>query len=827
MAYQPGTLEPKWQRAWQVANTFRTGTDTSKPKYYALDMFPYPSAAGLHVGHPLGYTATDIVSRYHRHLGHNVLHPMGWDAFGLPAEQHAIETGEHPAKLTYRNIDTFRRQLQRLGFSYDWEREVCTCDPDYYRWTQHIFTVLHNRGLAYQTETPVNWCPALKTVLANEEVVDGLSERGGHPVYRVPMRQWMLRITAYAERLLADLDGLDWPENIKEIQRNWIGKSVGARVRFPLAPNSLAATKGEPNFIEVFTTRPDTLYGVTYLVLAPEHPLVELLAVGAFREKVTQYREAASRKSDRERAEAAKNKTGENTGAYALHPLTGAQIPIYTSDYVMMNYGSGAIMAVPAHDERDHAFAKVFDLPIIQVVAPQSAQSGEVDVQNSAYTGDGAIINSPLINGLSVAVAKEKILATLEEKKLGERAITYKLRDWLFSRQRYWGEPIPVLKDAEGETLRVLRADELPLTLPEVDSYEPTGDGKSPLSAIRSWVERKDENGKTVFVETDTMPGSAGSSWYFLRYCDPLNKAAMFDFEKAKYWMPVDLYIGGQEHAVGHLLYARFWTKVLFDAGLSPVSEPFKRLVNQGMICRDGAKMSKSKGNGVSPDEVVANYGADALRVYEMFMGPFTQTKDWQDSNLAGVARFLSRVERLYVDDTGASLLTQTAPAPSDLRLLHKTIKKISEDIHSMSFNTSVAQMMIFVNGMYESGCRNKDILEPFLVCLAPFAPHLAEELWHKTIVGAEADPLKPGYRFVSLAPWPTFDPALVVDDEVRMGVQVNGKHRGEIVLPVGAAQETAVAAAMANEQVRAAMEGKELKKTVYVAGRILNFVVG
>jgi len=824
MAYTPASIESKWQQAWLKSEAFKTGEDRSKPKYYVLDMFPYPSASGLHVGHPLGYTATDIVARHKRQQGFNVLHPMGWDAFGLPAEQHAIETGEHPAQLTYRNIDVYREQLKRIGFSFDWSREVCTCAPDYYKWTQRIFLVLHERGLAYQAEVAVNWCPALKTVLANEEVIDGKSERGGHPVVRTPMRQWMLKITAYADRLLEDLDKLNWPESVKEIQRNWIGKSVGARVRFPV--------DGFPDErIEVFTTRPDTLYGVTYMVLAPEHPLVAKITTPAQKAKIVAYQEEASRKSDMDRTELAKDKTGEFTGAYALHAITGEKLPVYISDYVLMTYGTGAIMAVPAHDERDHAFALKFGLAIKEVVASQGH-----DVQKEAFTGDGVIVNSPLIDGLAVPAAKEKIIAWLGEKGVGEKSVTYKFRDWLFSRQRYWGEPIPILKNAQSAVVRALSPEELPLTLPEVKSYEPTGDGKSPLSAITGWVERKDEWGNTLYVETDTMPGSAGSSWYFLRYCDPLNAQMMFDPEKAKYWMPVDLYVGGQEHAVGHLLYARFWTKVLFDAGLCPVDEPFQKLVNQGMITRDGSKMSKSKGNGVSPDEVIRAHGADTLRVYEMFMGPFTQSKDWQDSNLAGVFRFLSRVERLCLDEQGNSQLTDSAAPLADLRLLHKTIKKLTEDVETLSFNTSVAQMMIFVNGLYESGCRSQEVIAPFLVCLSAYAPHLAEELWLRAIELPRAsagnrnvvtDPEAFGYRFVSLQPWPKYDATLATDDEMRMGVQVNGKHRGEIVLPRDASEADAVAAAMLSETVRNAMEGKALRKTIYVAGRILNFVVG
>lgn len=809
MAYQHTEIEPKWQKLWTDNSIFKTTEDPSRPKYYVLDMFPYPSAAGLHVGHVLGYTATDIVARFYRMKGYNVLHPMGWDAFGLPAEQHAIDTGEHPAKLTFRNIDNFRRQLSALGFSYDWSREIATCDPSYYHWTQKIFQILYEKGLAYQAEMLVNWCPALKTVLANEEVIDGKSERGGHPVHRVPMRQWMLKITAYAEQLLSGLDGVDWPENVKDIQRNWIGKSVGAKIQFKI--------KGQDTQrIDVFTTRPDTLFGATYVVLAPEHPLVDQITTSEFRAAVDEYKKKSALKSDMDRTELNKDKTGTFTGGYARHPVSGAEVPVWISDYVMMTYGTGAIMAVPGHDERDHEFAVKFGLPIVQVVAPDNASH---DISQSAFTGSGRLVNSDFLNGLDVAAAKEKMIEFLQSQNLGEASTNYKFRDWLFSRQRYWGEPIPILKSSNGSIVRALRDDELPLTLPEVTSYEPTGDGKSPLANMTSWVQRGEQ-----FIETDTMPGSAGSSWYFLRFCDPLNTNEPFNYEKAKFWMPVDLYIGGQEHAVGHLLYSRFWTKVLFDAGVCPVKEPFQKLVNQGMICRNGAKMSKSKGNGVNPDEVLEKFGADALRVYEMFMGPLTQTKEWEDSNLAGIHRFLTRIERQLIDESGSALVDDSEPSRDQLRLLHKTIKKITQDIENLSFNTSVSQMMIFLNGMAESHCKSRQVWEKFIPLLTPFAPHLAEELWNKCI-HPNGQLSSAEYPFVSRAQWPEFDESLARDDEVKIGVQVNGKSRSEITLPLDCDQETAVNIARHDKIIAAALEQLDVKKIIFVKNRILNFV--
>lgn len=816
MVYNPSEIEPKWQKHWEENQIFKTAEDTTKPKYYALDMFPYPSAAGLHVGHPLGYTATDIVARYYRMNGHNVLHPMGWDAFGLPAEQHAIDTGEPPAQVTHKCIENFKRQLKRLGFSYDWNREIATCDPSYYQWTQKIFTLLYEKGLAYQAEVFVNWCPGLKTVLANEEVTDGKSERGGHPVYRVPMKQWMLKITAYAERLLNDLDKLDWPESTKEIQRHWIGRSQGAKIRFQLEGH-------QEHNLDVFTTRPDTLFGVTYMVIAPEHPLVHKLTTDNQRSLVTDYQEKTAQKSDLDRTELNKEKSGVFTGSYAIHPIHQGKIPIWISDYVMMGYGTGAIMAVPAHDNRDWEFAKKFGLLIKPVIKPLD---DSFDFSQQAYTGQGLLMDSDFLNGLDILSAQEKIISILEAKQMGQKSINYKLRDWVFSRQRYWGEPIPILKDSSGHVIRALQDDELPLTLPKVSSYEPTGDGKSPLSAIKEWVQRINDKGEIEFIETDTMPGSAASSWYFLRYVDPFNTSEIASIEKLKYWMPVDLYVGGQEHAVGHLLYSRFWTKVLFDAGLCPVDEPFQKLVHQGLVCRFGAKMSKSKGNGISPDEVVAQYGADTLRVYEMFMGPLTQTKEWDDSNLAGVHRFLSRIERFFLDEAGNSLLTDENPSKLALKALHKTIKKITDDIENLSFNTSIAQMMIFLNTMGEQSCKSRDVMEKFLILLSPFAPHLAEHLWNKCILNEATNPEKTDYPFVSLHPWPQYEQSYLADDEVTIGVQVNGKHRGQITISVDASQQEAMDAALLNPTVVAAMQEKNVKKVIYVSNKILNFVI-
>ncbi len=685
MAYNPKSIEPKWQQSWEKQAVFKAEMNSKKPKYYILDMFPYPSSSGLHVGHPEGYTATDIIARYKRAKGFNVLHPMGWDAFGLPAEQYALKTGVHPAKTTFEAIDNFRRQLKMLGFSYDWSREVATCDPKYYKWTQFIFLKLYERGLAYQKEVPVNWCPALKTVLANEEVVDGKSERGGHPVFRVPMKQWMLKITNYAERLLKDLDKVDWPESTKELQRNWIGRSEGLQMRFKV--------DGSSDEIEFFTTRPDTIFGVTYMVLAPEHPLVEKITSTEHKAAVTAYREEAARKSEISRQDNTKEKTGVFTGATAINYFTGEKIPVWIADYVMMGYGTGAIMAVPAHDERDHEFAKKFNLPIKTVIqGPSELKEGEL------FSGDGTSVNSGFITGMPTVKAKEAVIEKAEKEGLGKRSVQYKLRDWLFSRQRYWGEPFPIIHLQDGQT-QALSADQLPVLLPDVKSYEPSGTGESPLGAIKDWVETCDaRTGKPARRETDTMPGSAGSSWYFLRYIDPHNDQAPFSAEAEKYWMPVDFYLGGPEHAVGHLLYARFWTKVLYDAGLVTHDEPFQRLVHQGMILgEDGEKMSKSRGNVINPDHVVEKYGADTLRMYEMFMGPLDRDKPWSTSAIEGVYRFLQRTWRAFIDDGDEDrpiepklLVVDVDPTPEDLKILHKTIKKVTEDIENLRFNTAI-----------------------------------------------------------------------------------------------------------------------------------------
>ena len=904
-------IEHRWQRYWRDHDTFRTpgpgdpGFDGSKPKYYVLDMFPYPSGAGLHVGHPEGYTATDIVARYKRMRGFNVLHPMGWDAFGLPAEQYAIETGTHPRETTQRNIARFRAQLQRLGFSYDWSREVDTTDPDYVRWTQWIFLKLYERGLAYEAEVPVNWCPALGTVLANEEVVDGKSERGGHPVVQVPMRQWMLKITEYADRLLDGLDDLDWPASVKEMQRNWIGRSEGAEVDFRVL--------GHPDtVVRVFTTRPDTLFGATYMVLAPEHPLVKEITTDEQAAAVEDYVAATLRKTERDRLEE-RRKTGVFTGAHAVNPANGEAVPIWIADYVLASYGTGAIMAVPAHDERDFAFASAYGLPIREVVL-----GGEKDADGrlvEAFTGDGPHANSdasgrPIdriaergvrLDGLRNAEAKAAMIAWLEDNGVGRAQTNYKLRDWLFSRQRYWGEPIPVVHVDDGSgALRPqpLPEDALPVRLPEVERYQPSGTGESPLATVEEWVNTTFD-GKPARRETNTMPQWAGSCWYYLRFLDPRNGERLVDPEKERYWMPVDLYVGGAEHAVLHLLYARFWHKVLYDAGVVSTEEPFMKLVNQGMILgemeftayrlvtsdgdapvyvsaehaveaelerpdgalththvdrRDGAplvavrvaedevqkrgdgwvlaadpavrvearahKMSKSRGNVVNPDDVVDAYGADSLRLYEMFMGPLEQVKPWSTRSVEGVHRFLARVWRLLVDeDTGAlaEAVTGGAPSREQLRALHATIRKVTEDIEGLRFNTAIAAMMEFVNAAYKWDGVPRAVAEPFVLVLAPFAPHLAEELWR--LLGHEDS--------LAYADWPAYDEALLVEDEKEIAVQVNGKVRGTITVPADASREAVLAAAKAQENVARYLEGATVRKEVLVPGRLVNFVVG
>ena len=812
MAKYPFTsIEKKWQEYWEANRTFRTPAqpDPNKPKYYVLDMFPYPSGDGLHVGHPEGYTATDITVRFKRMRGFNVLHPMGWDAFGLPAENYAIKTGTHPRETTAKNIDRFRAQLKSLGFSYDWEREVSTTDPEYYRWTQWIFLKLYERGLAYQAEVPVNWCPELGTVLANEEVVDGKSERGGFPVVRKPMRQWMLKITAYAERLLADLDELEWTESIKEMQRNWIGKSEGAEVQFNIA--------GSTEIIHVFTTRPDTLFGATYMVLSPEHPLVDVITVGEQRDAVRAYKEAAARKSDLERTELQKDKSGVSTGAYAINPVNDEKIPIWIADYVLWGYGTGAIMAVPAHDERDYAFAKTYALPIIEVV------SGG-DVATAAYTGDGVMVNSSSdkfsINDLSVPDAKQKTIDWLEGQGLGVRKVHYKLRDWLFSRQRYWGEPFPIIF-VDGKH-KALPEDSLPLELPNVATYKPSGTGESPLSTITEWVQTVDpETGKAAVRETNTMPQWAGSCWYYLRFIDPRNADKLVDPALEKYWMPVDLYVGGAEHAVLHLLYARFWHKVLFDAGVVSTREPFRKLVNQGMILgEDNQKMSKSRGNVINPDSVVSEYGADSLRLYEMFMGPLEQSKPWSMRGVEGVFRFLNRVWRLVINEETDQLdekVTDSNPDPAQWKTLHQTIRKVTEDIEGMRYNTAIAAMMEFVNEAYRWESRPRSILSPFILILNPFAPHVAEELWFR--MG--------NTHTLSYEPWPEFNPEYLVESTIEVVVQVNGKLRGRIVVPREAGQEAVLGLAKSDAGVLTHLTGKTIRKEIYVPGKLVNFVVG
>lgn len=790
-------FESKWQKKWTEEKAFQTETTSKKPKYYALDMFPYPSGSGLHVGHIASYTPADIISRYKRACGFNVLHPMGYDAFGLPAEQFAIQTGIHPAVTTQKAIESYRNTLQCFGFSFDWTREISTADASYYKWTQFIFLKLYERGLAYQKEVPVNWCPALKTVLANDEVIDGKSERGGHPVIRVPMKQWMLKITDYAERLLNDLDKVDWPERTKEAQRNWIGKSEGARITFKV--------DGEKDTFEVFTTRPDTLYGVTFMVMAPEHPLVKVITSQPQAVAVQDYVAATSRKSEVER-KATTEKTGVFTGAHALHPITGEKIEIWIADYVLTDYGTGAIMAVPGHDARDFEFATKFNIPVKRVL-----EGGD----QLPFEGDGTLVNSDFLNGLSKTDAIKKMLSHLEAQKIGVRETQYKLRDWLFSRQRYWGEPFPIVHFANGETKGV-PVNELPIVLPDVADYQPSDSGEAPLARNADWV-KYTANGLEGRRETDTMPGAAGSSWYFLRYIDPKNDNALVDPEAEKYWMPVDLYVGGPEHTVGHLLYSRFWMKVLFDCGLVSHDEPFKKLAHQGMILGpDNEKMSKSRGNVIPAQDIVASHGADAMRTFVSFMGPLDKDKAWSPTGIDGVKRFLDRVSRLVVADDGRYVATQDALSADIEKLVHKTIKKVSEDIENMSFNTAISAMMILVNELYKAECRSELALKPLVQVLAPFAPHMAEELWEKM----------KGQGLCSLAPWPKYDNNLVADDTVTIGVQVNGKMRGTIELGITASEEEALAAAKSVASVEAALGGKNPDKVIYKAGKILNLIV-
>lgn len=843
MRYDPAAIEPKWQKRWEEQGAFRTPSDPEvlrqKPKFYVLDMFPYPSGAGLHVGHPEGYTATDVIARLKRAQGYHVLHPMGWDAFGLPAERAAMREGLHPAVITKRNIDTFRRQIKRLGFSYDWDREINTSSPEYYRWTQWIFLKLFERGLAYRAEMPVNWCPALGTVLANEEVKDGRYVETGDPVEQRLMTQWMLRITAYAERLLDDLEGLDWPDGVKEMQRNWIGKSTGAEIDFPVA--------GSDERFTVFTTRPDTLFGATYCVLSPEHPLVERITSPAQRERVQAYVEQARWRSGAE----PETKTGVFSGAFAIHPVSGEEIPIWIADYVLLSYGTGAIMAVPAHDARDHAFAKTFGLPIREVI-----RGGDRPVDEAAFEGDGIAVNSGFLDGLPVAAAKQRMIEWLEANGKGRARIQYRLRDWLFSRQRYWGEPVPVVHLEDG-TVMPVPVEELPVTLPPIDEYRPTADGKPPLArAGDDWLMVTLPDGRKGVRETNTMPQWAGSCWYYLRFIDPHNDAAICAEALERYWMPVDLYIGGVEHAVLHLLYARFWHKVLYDCGVTHTPEPFQKLYNQGMILAysyrdrrgkyyeardvqerdDGTvvaratgepleaqveKMSKSKLNVVSPDEVIDEYGADAMRLYELFMGPLDQVKPWRMSGVEGVSRFLHRIWRLVVDEQSGALSAKLtdkpgASEPGLWRALHATIRKVLEDTEQLRFNTAIAQMMIFVNEATASATLPKEIAGTFARVLAPYAPHLAEELWAR--LGNAG--------LVASAPWPEHDPQLCMDDTITVVVQVNGRLRDRIQVAREADAKTLEAAALRSAGAERALAGRPPRKVIVVPGRLVNIVV-
>ncbi len=853
--YDAAEIEPKWQQIWREHHAFRTPDDPevlkSRPKYYVLDMFPYPSGAGLHIGHPEGYTATDVVARKRRMEGYNVLHPMGWDAFGLPAERAAVRENQHPRLITQRNVANFRRQIERIGFSYDWEREVDTSSADYYRWTQWIFLELHKRGLAYLEDVPVWWCPALGTVLANEEVKDGAYVDTGDPVERRTMRQWMLRITAYAKRLLEDLDQVDWPDYVKEMQRNWIGKSHGAEIRMPIA--------GSNGSFPVFTTRPDTLFGATYCVLAPEHPLVPEITTPDHQAEVDAYVTDAINKSELQRTDLAKSKTGVFTGGYATNPATGEPIPIWVADYVLMSYGSGAIMGVPGQDQRDWDFAVEYDLPIVRTVEPPDGWEGD------AYLEDGPAINSGFLDGLPVDAAKERMVEWLVEQGHGSRRVEYRLRDWLFSRQRYWGEPFPVLHvlgdDGEptGEILPVPQ-DELPVELPTVDEFKPTADGRPPLArAGDDWLLVTLPNGRKARRETNTMPQWAGSCWYFLRYIDPKNTEAPWSRELERYWMPVDLYIGGVEHAVLHLLYARFWQKVLYDAGLVSTPEPFARLFNQGMILaysyrdqggkyhhpdtvdwRDDRvflagtdealearieKMSKSKLNVANPDDVIERWGADTLRLHELFMGPLHQQKPWQTKDTDGVHRFLRRTWRLVVDERTGAIADRVgdaaAEAPSEdtvelNRLLHKTIRKVGEDIDTLDMNTAISQMMIWVNAATAADRVPRQSLETFLCILSPFAPHLAEELWSR--LGCEG--------LICHQEWPAYDPALVVDETINVVVQVMGKKRDVLQVAANSDKATLERLALASENARRFMDGKEPRKVIVVPGRLVNIVV-
>lgn len=804
MAYDHSTIEKKWQKFWKKNQTFKAALNKDQKKYYVLDMFPYPSGQGLHVGHPEGYTATDAVARMKRMQGFNVLHPMGFDAFGLPAEQYALKTGHNPKGFTDKNINHFRDQIQSLGFSYDWSREVNTTDPEYYKWTQWIFEQLYKKGLAYEDEIEVNWAPDFMggTVVANEEVVDGKTKRGGYPVYRKPMKQWVLKITAYADRLIKDLDLVDWPENIKEMQRNWIGRSEGAEIRF-------AVNGHDGKVITVYSTRPDTLYGASYIVLSPEHELVNQITTAEQEAAVKAYQEQAARRSERERTDDSKEKTGVFTGAYAINPVTGDKLPIWIGDYVLPSYGTGAIMAVPAHDERDWEFAKKFGLPIKEVIAGGN-------VEEKPYTGSGKHVNSPLVDGLDNKAAIKKMIDWLEEHHAGKAKVNYKLRDWIFSRQRYWGEPIPVIHWDDGTT-SLVPEDQLPVMLPDTDDIKPSGTGESPLANVKDWVNVYDENGRHGLRETNTMPQWAGSSWYWLRYCDPHNDLAFASKEALDYWSPVDLYVGGSEHAVLHLLYARFWHKVLYDLGLAPTPEPFMKLVNQGMILGENhEKMSKSKGNVVNPDEIVDQYGADTLRLYEMFMGPLTESVPWDPKGLHGANKWVHRVWRLLMDDNNH--LRDRVSTINDGKLTavyNQTVKKVTDDYERLHFNTAISQLMVFVNEAYKVDDLPVEYMEGFVKMLAPIMPHLAEELWSHF---HESDT-------ITYQPWPKYDESALQSSTIEMMVQVNGKLRAKLQVEKDSDRDTLQKLALANEHVKKFVDGKDIKRVIVVPNKIINIV--
>ncbi len=812
MSYNHKSIESRWQKFWSENQTFKSeDISTNKPKYYVLDMFPYPSGAGLHVGHALGYVATDIVARYKRMKGFNVLHPMGWDAFGLPAEQYAIKTGTHPKETTHQNVSNFKKQINSLGFSYDWSREINTTDPNYYKWTQWIFMQLYNKGLAYEQEVAVNWCPELKAVLANEEVVNGKSDIGGHPVVRLPMRQWILKITDYAESLLDGLDDLDWPENIKELQKNWIGKSEGVELGFDI--------DGHNDTINVYTTRPDTLFGASYMVLAPEHTLIHSIVTDEQRSKVEAYIEETKKKSDFDRTEVNKDKTGVFTGSYAINPFSKEKIEIWIADYVLISYGTGAIMAVPGHDERDWEFASKYNLPIVEVV-----EGG--DVSKAAYTakGNAKIINSSndetlSMDGLSVDQAIKEAILFIEKNSIGKATVNYKLRDWLFSRQRYWGEPFPLIH--KDDSVELIQEKDLPVMLPEVENYKPSDDGKSPLSLVKNWVEVKDESGNIIGLrETNTMPQWAGSCWYFLRFTDPNNTNEAWSKEKENYWMPVDLYIGGQEHAVLHLLYSRFWHHVLYDLDLVSTKEPFKKLYNQGMILGDdGTKMSKSRGNVINPEEIMDEYGSDSMRLYEMFMGPLNKSKPWSTKGLQGCYRFVNKLWSIIVDENGnlSSKIVDSDEEDKDtLFLHHQTIKKLSEDIENLHFNTAVSQLMIYCNHLQKCSTVSKKLVEELVIILSPFVPHLSEEFW--SLLGHS--------ETITYQPWPQFDEGLIQLDEVTIAVQVNGKLRANINIAKDSDEKDVISEAMSLENVEKFTSEGNVVKTIYVPNRLLNFVV-